>query len=590
MNISNRIEKLRLLIQERGIHAYVINGTDPHQSEYPPERWRTRAWISGFTGSAGTVVVTRNKAGLWTDSRYHLAAEGQLKDTGIELFRSGNPGVPAYDDWLKENCSSGQKVSFDAGSFSVAQFRKLSQNLEKKGIVTEGSDDLLEELWEERPPFPAGDAFILPAQYTGQERTGKIQAVRGFAAKRGAEVYITGDLPGIAWLLNIRGSDIAYNPLVVAYAAVLPDEVILFTEAAKFSREDTETLEKDKVFIQPYAAMEKYVESLKKGTSVYYSPASLNMKLYGLIPEECDRKEGEDPAVSLKAVKNKTEIEGIKRCMVRDGVALTKFFFWLFQNVPAGGITELSAQAELKKIRSTGENYRDESFEAISAFGEHAAIVHYAPDSSSDREIKAPGIYLLDSGAHYMDGTTDVTRTAAIGEATPEQKRDYTLVLKGHIALARAVYPEGTKGSQLDVLARQFLWENRMNYGHGTGHGIGHYLNVHEGPQAIKPGDSPPLKPGMVTSNEPGLYPGKYGIRIENLILTVEDQKSNYGQFFKFETLTLFPYDKNLIDKNLLSADETQWINEYHRKVYRALSPHLEGDEKNWLKEMTKEE
>ncbi|MFP4442579.1 MAG: aminopeptidase P family protein [Spirochaetia bacterium] len=589
MSIENRIEKFRLLLQERGLHGYIINGTDPHQSEYPPERWRTRAWISGFTGSAGTVVVTRTAAGLWTDSRYHLAAEKQIQDTGINLYRSGNQGVPGYDDWLLENCSSGQKIGFDGASFSVAQYRSLSEKLNEKDITVEAGEDLIGEIWDDRPPLPGGDAFLMATEYTGRERSEKINDVRAFMNRKDAQVYITADLPGIAWLLNLRGTDVAYNPLLLAYAAVLPDEVILFTDAAKFSPGDVEILEGDGVFIQPYEAMEKFAASLKKGTAVYFSPGSLSMNLYRLIPEGCVKKEGNDPVTDLKAVKTKTEIEGIKRCMIREGVALTKFFHWFYKAVPEGNVTELSAQAKLKEIRSAGENYRGESFEAISAFGEHGAIVHYAPDAESDGAVKGTGIYLLDSGAHYMDGTTDITRTVAVGKAGAKQKRDYTLVLKGHIALSEAVFPQGTSGNQLDILARQHLWNSRMNYGHGTGHGVGHYLNVHEGPQGISPKNGTPLKPGMVTSNEPGLYPGSYGIRIENLILTVEDKKTEYGQFYRFETLTLFPYDRNLIDTALLSGSELDRINGYHKEVYRALSPHLKGAELELLKEMTRE-
>ncbi|MFP4383755.1 MAG: aminopeptidase family protein P [Spirochaetia bacterium] len=461
--------------------------------------------------------------------------------------------------------------------------------LNEKDITVEAGEDLIGEIWDDRPPLPGGDAFLMATEYTGRERSEKINDVRAFMNRKDAQVYITADLPGIAWLLNLRGTDVAYNPLLLAYAAVLPDEVILFTDAAKFSPGDVEILEGDGVFIQPYEAMEKFAASLKKGTAVYFSPGSLSMNLYRLIPEGCVKKEGNDPVTDLKAVKTKTEIEGIKRCMIREGVALTKFFHWFYMAVPEGNVTELSAQAKLKEIRSAGENYRGESFEAISAFGEHGAIVHYAPDAESDGAVKGTGIYLLDSGAHYMDGTTDITRTVAVGKAGAKQKRDYTLVLKGHIALSEAVFPQGTSGNQLDILARQHLWNSRMNYGHGTGHGVGHYLNVHEGPQGISPKNGTPLKPGMVTSNEPGLYPGSYGIRIENLILTVEDKKTEYGQFYRFETLTLFPYDRNLIDTALLSGSELDRINGYHKEVYRALSPHLKGAELELLKEMTRE-
>lgn len=591
-NISERIAALREAMAEQKIDAYIIPSSDPHLSEYPADRWKSREWISGFTGSAGTVVVTATKAGLWTDSRYFLQAGIQLEDSGIELYKRALPETPSIAEFLLHELQNDQVVGLDGQTYSVAETRSIESKLKRKQISLDTSSDLIGKIWKDRPEVPANPLFEMPMELSGKPIREKLDEINNLLRKEGADCLIAGALDEVAWIFNIRGTDVAYNPVVVSYAFVSEDESVLFINPKKLTEEVATLLKKEGVKLADYSMIQTYLSRLPENSRVFIDPGKTTISLYNALPESCTIIEGISPVSHLKSIKNETEIKGFYNAVVKDGIALTRFYMWLESRLAMGKKeTELSASDKLSALRAEQPQYIMDSFETICGYGSHGAIVHYAATPETNATLQPGGLLLIDSGAQYLDGTTDITRTIALGKPTEQMMKDFTRVLKGTISLAKCKFPAGTRGSQIDILARKSLWDAGINYLHGTGHGIGHCLNVHEGPQSIRMEEnSVPLKPGMVISDEPAMYrTGEYGIRTENMILVRDDSETEYGKFLGFDTLTLCFIDTNLIQVAMLSVRERAWLNKYHQMVYELLSPHLDDTEKSWLKERTTE-
>lgn len=591
-NIPERIAALREAMKQHRMDAYIIPSSDPHLSEYPASHWKSREWISGFDGSAGTVVITADKAGLWTDSRYFLQAAKQLEGSGIELYKMALPETPSIPDFLLHKLHEGQTVGLDGKNYSVTDARTLESKLKRKQIRLDVSSDLINEIWKDRPAIPANPLFEMPEELSGKSVHEKLDEICDCLHANGADGIILAALDEIAWTFNIRGTDVEYNPVVVSYAFVSDKENVLFIDPRKLTTETVEHLKKEGVILADYNKIQSYLIHLAKNSRIFVDTNKTNVALFNAIPSECTIIEGISPANHLKSVKNETELKGFRNAMEKDGVALTRFFIWLEKEMEAGHkVTEMSAAKKLTSLRSEQSQYIMDSFATICGYAAHGAIVHYEATPDTDTELKPENLLLIDSGAQYLDGTTDITRTIALGELSEAMKKDYTRVLKGTISLAKSKFPAGTRGSQLDILARKALWDSGLNYLHGTGHGIGHCLNVHEGPQSIRMEENPvPLKPGMVISDEPGLYrTDEYGIRIENLITVREDSETEFGTFLGFDTLTLCPIDTRPILIPMLSVRERTWLNKYHQMVYDKLSPYLNETEKEWLKNKTTE-
>ncbi|MCE5332509.1 MAG: aminopeptidase P family protein [Bacteroidales bacterium] len=584
LQIKERIILLREAMKKAGISACIIPGTDPHAGEYISEYWKERVWISGFTGSAGTAVVTLDKAGVWTDSRYFLQAADQLEGTGIELMKQGLPETREIIPWLSTELKAGEKVGVNAQMFSVNAYDSMKADLKITGVELI-SIDLVAQVWTDRPALPTNPFFVFDTKYAGKTTAEKISALRVEMKKVRTGIFVMSALDDIAWLFNIRGNDVAYNPVVIAYALVEEEKATLFIASEKLTPDTRLYLENEGISVAGYLEIYDALKNITPSKVVLIDGAKLNQSLFEAIPANCEKRNTMSPVFKLKSIKNEVEMAGVRRAMVKDGVALTRFFKWLDENVKTGLLNEVSVDEKLYEFRSQQENFVGESFSTIAGYAAHGAIVHYSATPESASTLKSENIFLLDSGGQYLDGTTDITRTVALGTPTVQQKIDFTLVLKGHIALATAVFPSGTRGSQLDILARKAMWDLGINYGHGTGHGVGHFLNVHEGPQNIRMDENPVvLQEGMFMSNEPGLYrTNQYGIRTENLIHVIPAVKTEFGQFLKFETVTLFPIDKELIDVELMTDAEIEWLNNYHNKVYDAISPKLEEDEREWL-------
>ena len=592
--IKKRMEALRSLMKKNKIKAYLVPSTDPHQSEYVPVMWERRKWLSGFIGSAGDLAITLKKTGLWTDSRYFLQAEQQLQGSGIDLFKIGIPGVPTIPQWLKKELKAEDKVGFDPRLFSYNETQKLKSFLKEWRIkLTPIEKNLIDNIWQDQPPFPKKQIKPHPKKYAGRSIEEKLEMLRQQMKEEKVKAHILTTLDSIAWVFNIRGTDVEFNPVVIAYAIITPKKAMLFTDMEKITRAVRRHLG-ETVQVYDYDDFRKQLKKLAKSElKVWLDPNSVSYWIVDILKKDCDLFFKESPVTRLKALKNKTEITDAKAAHIRDGVAMVKFLHWLERTVPQGGVTEISASQKLEEFRQELDLYQGPSFETIAGYQEHGAIVHYASTPQTDVELKPRGIFLIDSGGQYLDGTTDITRTIALGKPTAEQKDRFTRILKGHISLAMTRFPRGTAGNQLDTIARKPLWDINQNYGHGTGHGIGAYLNVHEGPQAISyyRGLGVPLEPGMIISNEPGFYKtGEYGMRVENLIVVVEDKNGKTtNDFYSFETISFCPIDLNLIDKNLLSARELGWLNSYHKKVKELLSPYLNKDEKEWLTKATRQ-
>lgn len=587
-SIKERMHALRMTFPPNYIKAFIIPSTDPHLSEYVAPHWMSREWISGFTGSAGTVVVLMNEAGLWTDSRYFLQAAKELEGSGITLYKEMLPETPSITKYLSQKLKPGESVSIDGKMFSVQQVEQMKEELAAYSLQVDLFGDPLKRIWRDRPSIPNSPAFVYDIEYAGKSCEEKVAAIRAELTKKGAYALFLSALDEIAWTLNLRGNDVHCNPVVVSYLLITQDDVIYFISPEKVTKEVNEYLKEQHVKLKNYDEVETYLNTFT-GRNILIDPKKTNFAIYSAINPKCNIIRGESPVALLKAIRNEQEIAGIHAAMQRDGVALVKFLKWLEEAVPSGKETELSVDRKLHEFRAAQPLYMGESFDTIAGYKEHGAIVHYSATPESDVPLQPKGFLLLDSGAQYLDGTTDITRTIALGELTEEEKTDYTLILKGHIALAMAKFPVGTRGAQLDVLARMPIWKYGMNFLHGTGHGVGHFLSVHEGPQSIRMNENPVvLQPGMVTSNEPGVYKaGSHGIRTENLTLVCKDKEGMFGDYLKFETITLCPICKKRIVKEMLTNEEIEWLNNYHQIVYEKLSPNLNEEEKVWLQEAT---
>lgn len=559
-SIIERVEALRKYLQKNGLNAFIFPSTDPHQGEYVPEHWMTRQWISGFDGSAGTAVVTLSDAALWTDSRYFIAAEEQLKGTPFQLMKDGLAETPSIAEWLCNQLAEGETVGIDGNVFTTTEIEEMESAFAKAGIKLRTDLDPAETLWTNRPPIPKNKVEIQPLEFAGESAESKIERVRQALREQKAEGLVISQLDEIAWLLNLRGSDVHCNPVFVSYVLLTQNDVTLFIDSEKLDETVQNYLKNIGVKVLPY------------GKPSFESKAS-------------------NPIPAMKSIKNHAEIEGFRRAMIRDGVAMVKFLRWLKPAVEAGKETEISIDKKLTALRAEQDLYRGLSFDTIAAYAQHGAIVHYEATPETDVVLEPKGLLLLDSGAQYQDGTTDITRTIALGALTDEERLDYTLVLKGHIRLALTKFPDGISGTQIDALARYAMWQHGINFGHGTGHGVGSYLCVHEGPHQIRHTWKPaPLHAGMTVTNEPGIYrQGKHGVRIENTMLIVEAGETEFGKFLRLEPLTLCPIDLTPVVWELMTPEEITYINTYHKKVYDELSPLLDEEEKEWLKSNTKE-
>lgn len=584
--IITRIEELRTVMKSEGIDAFVFPSTDPHNGEYVPEHWKGREFISGFNGSAGTAVVTMDDAALWTDSRYFLQAEEQLAGTGFRLMKLKIEGTPTISQWLgrKLAANGGTVVGIDGMVNSIGTVEALADELRAEGGITLRTNfDPLKVIWKDRPAIPSDMAIVHPQKYAGESAQSKIARIRQALRERHVEGMLVSALDDIAWALNIRGTDVHCNPVVVSYLLITMDSVTLYINSDKLTPVVREHLAANGVMTDEY-------ENVKKGLAGYDGYNILmdpDETCYTLYKAYGDRPKvlAPSPLPSMKIVKNETEIMGYRYAMLRDGIAMVKFLRWLVPAVEEGGVTEVSASDELEAFRAEQSLFKDISFDTIAGYGAHGAIVHYEPTPETDIELKPEGLLLLDSGAQYLDGTTDITRTIALGPVTDEQKHIYTLVLKGHIRLAMAKFPANASGAQLDILAREAMWREGLNYMHGTGHGVGSYLSVHEGPHQIRMEYKPePLRVGMTVTNEPGLYlAGKFGVRIENTMLITEYMNTEYGRFLKLEPLTLCPIDKAPIDVDMLADEELDYLNDYHAAVFKSLSPYLDDEMTEWL-------
>ena len=586
MNINQRLEDLREVMRREHLAAFIFPSTDPHQGEYVPDHWKGREFISGFNGSAGTAVVTLTSAALWTDSRYFLAAADQLKDTEFQLMKQKVEGTPTIAEWIGKECGAGVEVGIDGMVNSTNSVRELIAELRKQGGITLRTNlDPLAQIWQDRPLIPVNPVEEYPLTYAGEAASVKIARIRQALRKLHADGMLMASLDDIAWTLNLRGTDVHCSPLFVSYLLISSTAVTLYINKEKLTPEVVAYLRGEGIGVDAY-------ENVQKGLKDYFEynilldPDEVNYTLFNTVTREVI--EAESPVKRMKTIKNDTEIEGFKQAMLKDGIAMVKFLYWLDKQLSEGEtLTEISVSDELASLRAEQTLFRGLSFDTIAGYEAHGAIVHYESTPETDVPLRPEGLLLLDSGAQYLDGTTDLTRTIALGPVTEEQRKVYTLVLKGHIQLELCKFPSGTSGTQIDVLARKDMWRVGMNYLHGTGHGVGSYLNVHEGPHQIRMEWKPaPLVAGMTVTDEPGIYlAGKFGVRIENTLLVTYYNETEFGKFLKFEPLTLCPIDKKPIIKEMMLPEEIEWLNQYHRRVFEQLSPRLDDNEMEWLQE-----
>lgn len=588
MTIIEKLAALRQLMIRESLQAYIISGTDPHNSEYLPSAWQQREWISGFTGSYGTVVVTLQEAGLWTDTRYFIQAEQELQNTGITLHKLRIPGAVDYPEWLSAHLPENSRVGLDSFCTSVDEMKNIKQKLELKSIKIIETSDLLGEIWLDRPALPEAPVFCVSPEITGMSAQAKIELIRQTLTDKQADYIILGALDEIAWLYNIRGNDIEYNPVVISYAVVGKEKAYLFVKRPKISKELAAQLQREGIEIRDYHHLFLFLEELDKKSRFCLDTSNLNYAVYHQITHDFQVIEITSPVILAKAIKNQVEIEGFRKACLQDSIAMTKFFYWLENNI-GNHLTETQVSRQLTAFRALNEGYVSDSFENISAYGKNAALPHYSARPGTDAILETKGLYLVDSGAQYNYGTTDITRTIPLGELTLQEKEDYTIVLKGMIALTGSIFPKGTKGCNIDAIARYPLWQACRNFGHGTGHGIGFFLNVHEGPQSIRQElKNQELLPGMLTSDEPGLYrEGSHGIRHENMILCIPVCTNEFGEWYGFETLTLCYFDTSALLPELLDEKEKIWLNAYNRLVYEKTKPFLTPEEAVWLNRKT---
>ncbi|EJF09396.1 aminopeptidase P family protein [Pontibacter sp. BAB1700] len=590
MSHKERLAAIRQQMKEQGLSAYIIPSADPHISEYLPDRYKCIYFASGFTGSAGTLVITQDFAGLWTDARYFVQAKDQLAGSGFELVKLQAQQAPEYIGWLADRLEQGEVVAYDAKLISVGLAELLEQELTPLGIEMATDRDLLDAIWEDRPELPTASAYLIGEETTGQSTTSKLEALRKALKKQRADFHLISSLDDMAWLFNIRGSDVKCNPVVLSFALISQDNAVLFIDQAKLRETDKKQLMADGVELQPYEMVDRLLAELPASSSILIDPKRNCYALYKQLPAEVRVIQTTNPTTFLKAIKNEVEVENTRKTMVKDGVALTRFFKWLEENLGKETITELSVADKVLEFRAEQEGFVGESFDTIAGYKAHGALPHYKATPESDVELKADGLFLLDSGGQYTTGTTDITRVVSLGNLTEEEKIDYTLVLKGMIDGATARFPKGTRGYQIDAITRKPLWDYARNYGHGTGHGVGFFLNVHEGPHVFNPSPTPvDIELGMITSVEPGLYrPNQYGIRIENLVLTIPDEANDFGEFYTFEHLTLALIDTAPVKKELLDEHQIKWLNDYNQLVVDKLGPQLTEEELNWLQEKAK--
>lgn len=593
--MREQVEQLLSLMEERSIDVYIVPSEDFHQSEYVGEFFKARAFVSGFTGSAGTLVATADEVCLWTDGRYFLQAEEQLKGSGIRLQKMGEPGVPAMTDYIREALPEGGTLGFDGRTVSVADGAEYEAIIEEKEASIVYNMDLVGEFWTDRPPLSEKKAFKLSEEITGESAESKLARVREAMENKGSDTHIIASLDDVCWLLNLRGDDILYSPIVLSYALITLDGMVLFMDEAKLSEEIRSDLSALDIVIKPYNAIYEEVKDLS-GRSILIDPSKMNYALYETIPSDNRLIESANPTVLMKAMKNDVELENMAIAHVKDGVAWTKFMYWLKHRIGEETITEIGASDKLEAFRKEQEGYMWPSFAPISGYGAHAAIVHYEADEASDIPLEAKGLYLSDTGSNFKEGSTDITRTIALGELTEEEIFHFTLVLKSHLALAMAKFPHGAFGYSVDYAARKPFWDEHLDFNHGTGHGIGQLLNIHEGPTGFRykinvaKNEHHRIEPGMIITDEPGIYiAGKHGIRTENCLVVVEDETNEYGTWLHMEPLTLVPYDMDAVDLSMLDDKEVAYLNRYNERVFKTISPHLTDEEVEWLKKYTKE-
>ena len=593
MKTSEKLALLRAEMKKRGISAYVVVTDDFHASEYVGTHFKAREFLSGFTGSAGTLVVLPDSAALWTDGRYFLQASQQLAGSGIELMRMGEPGVPEIADFLRDHVAENGFIGFDSRTVSNAFARTIGEKTREKHIRFAGGEDLVDLVWADRPALSCEPVWTLDVKYTGLTRREKLAMVRGKMEELGADVFVIPALDEVAWLLNLRGGDVLYTPVFLSYLLLGRDQATLCVQKEAVSAEIEAQLKADGVSLAPYDDIYRLVAALPTGTRVLLDGERANYRITQSVPDGAEPLDRPSPIQLMKAMKTPAEQENERLAHIKDGVAVTRFLYWLKHAVGKEPITELSAAKKLESLRAEGEHYLEQSFDPILAYGAHGAIVHYEPTEETDISLEPHGLCLADTGAQYLEGTTDITRTVALGPLTDEEKRIYTLVLRGHLQLGAAKFLYGCTGENLDMLARTPLWENGLDYNHGTGHGVGFVLGVHEGPERVhwdvnRQKRHCVIEEGMIFSNEPGIYlAGKFGVRIENLVVVREAERTEFGRFLKLEPLTLVPYDRDAIDLAMLSSRDVELLNDYHAKVCAAISPYLQGDELNWLKEVT---
>lgn len=588
----SRLEQLRSAMQQAQVDAYVVFSSDPHLSEYLPDYYQGRAWLSGFEGSAGSLVVTADFAGLWTDSRYWVQAETDLQDSGFELMRWGDGHTPEMVNWVAAHLQVGQTVAFDGQVVALSQSQTWQKMADQSGLTLDQNVDLLAPIWPNRPELPCAPLFVHEPPFCQRHVSDNLQAVRSQMQQLGAQTHLISSLDDLAWLFNLRGSDVAYNPVFLAHALISQDKATLFIDQRKITAQVAHYLYQQNIEVQPYSSLADALADLSDSTTLLVNPSAVTVGVLAAA-KQVQLIQAANPSTLLKACKNQAEIAQVRQTMAQDGAALCEFFAWFEQTVVTRAVTELEVDEQITAARARRPHFISPSFGTIAAFGPNGAMPHYQATPDSYSEITGDGLLLIDSGGQYAGGTTDITRVVPVGTPTAEQKKDYTLVLKGMISLSMAVFAKGVTGQQLDVVARMPLWQAGLDFGHGTGHGVGYFLNVHEGPQSIswrtRPGAQPqPLQLGMITSNEPGLYrANQWGIRIENLIVCVPHLRNEFAELYAFETLTLCPIDTRCIDPMLLTMAEVQWLNQYHQEVYVRLAPLVSGEALAWLEQRT---
>ena len=594
--IKQRIENIRDLMKEKNIYAYIVPSSDYHQSEYVGDYFKSREFMSGFTGSSGTLIISMDEAGLWTDGRYFIQAENELKDSGIKLFKMGEEGVPTIEEYLLEKLPKNSTLGFDGRVMSVKEGQSLANKLAFKGINIEYKYDLVNDIWEDRCSLPTEKAFLLGTEYSGESFSDKLSRIRAVMKAKKATTHILASLDDIAWLFNIRGRDVKSNPVVLSYAVISIDSVYLFIDKNKIGKDIRAELSKENVQIKGYEEVYEFIKNIDENEVVLIDTSKVNYAIYSNIPSNVQKIEERNPSILFKSIKNEIELKNIRNSHIKDGVAFTKFMYWLKNNIGKIEITEISATQKLEEFRREQDKFIEPSFSTIAAYKDHAAMMHYSATEESNYKLEPRDLFLVDSGGQYFDGTTDITRTIALGPIPENVRKDFTNVVRGMIRLSKAKFLYGCRGYNLDILARGPLWEEGIDYKCGTGHGIGFVLNVHEGPNGFRwkvredIDDSCILEEGMVTTNEPGVYvENSHGIRIENEIVVRKAEKNEYGQFMDFEVITFAPIDLDAIDESLILKDEKVYLNNYHKQVYDKISPYLNEEEKQWLKTYTRE-